>query len=312
MPVSLPTSAGTRETLDLGYPVLNLQKLEDPKVSIHQCAQKYGSQAIRSIFQKLQERSSLPSFEEINLSDNFIGDEGAKFLKEGLSGNTKLKRLLLPRSQVRSAGFQAIGGLIGSLPSLEMLVLSGNIADAEDVCDEFGKGLSMNKSLKSLCLAACRLGDQGVTSLCDGPLKTHSSLSHLSLNYNRLEDAACASIVKMLAVNKTLEYLELCGNSIGPAGAESLVKGLIANKGKLRRLGLGQNSIRLRGAKALCAHFMSSQGQHLEFLDLRHNCVTYPGVVEIRQMLGKPLDDDEHNKGWMLNFGERQLMLNAF
>eukprot|EP00930_Biecheleria_cincta_P067194 TRINITY_DN5362_c0_g1_i1.p1 TRINITY_DN5362_c0_g1~~TRINITY_DN5362_c0_g1_i1.p1 ORF type:complete len:355 (-),score=64.27 TRINITY_DN5362_c0_g1_i1:191-1129(-) len=312
MPVSLPTSAGTRETLDLGYPVLNLQKLEDPKVSIHQCAQKYGSQAIRSIFEKLQERSSLPSFEEINLSDNIIGDEGAKFLQEGLSGNAKLKRLLLPRAQVRSAGFQAIGGLIGSLPSLEMLVLSGNIADAEGVCDEFRKGLSINKSLKSLCLAACRLGDQGVTSLCDGPLKTHSSLSHLSLNYNRLEDAACASIVKMLAVNKTLEYLELCGNSIGPAGAESLVKGLIANKGKLRRLGLGQNSIRLRGAKALCAHFMSSQGQHLEFLDLRHNCVTYPGVVEIRQMLGKPLDDDEHNKGWMLNFGERQLMLNAF
>ena len=31
MPVSLPTSAGTREVLDLGYPHLNLQKLDDPK-----------------------------------------------------------------------------------------------------------------------------------------------------------------------------------------------------------------------------------------------------------------------------------------
>eukprot|EP00930_Biecheleria_cincta_P067201 TRINITY_DN5362_c0_g4_i1.p1 TRINITY_DN5362_c0_g4~~TRINITY_DN5362_c0_g4_i1.p1 ORF type:complete len:317 (-),score=57.50 TRINITY_DN5362_c0_g4_i1:206-1156(-) len=312
MPVSLPTSAGTRETLDMGYPILNLQKLEDPRVSIHACAQKYGSQAIRSIFEKLEERSSPATFEEINLSDNIIGDEGAKFLKDGLSGNGKLKRLILPRTQIRSAGFQAIGGLIGSLPSLEMLVLSGNLADAEGVDDEFSKGLCKNQSLKSLCLAACRLGHQGVATLCDGPLRTHPSLSHVSLNYNRLEDAVCGSIVKMLAVNKTLEYLELCGNSIGPAGAEGLVKGLIANKGKLRRLGLGQNSIRLRGAKALCTHFMSPEGQLLEFLDLRHNCVTYPGVAEIRNMLKKPLEDDEHNKGWMLNLGGRQLMLNAF
>lgn len=312
MPVSLPTSAGTRETLDLGYPVLNLQKLEDPKVSIHACAQKYGSQAIRSIFEKLEERSSAPPFEEINLSDNIIGDEGAKFLKDGLSANGKLKRLLLPRTQIRSAGFQAIGDLVGTLPSLEMLVLSGNLADAEGVDKQFGLGLSKNKSLKSLCLAACRLGDQGVTSLCDGPLKTHPSLSHVSLNYNRLEDKVCASFVKMLAANRTLEYLELCGNSIGPEGAEILVKALIANKGKLRRLGLAQNSMRLQGAKVLCTHFMSSKGESLEFLDLRHNCVTYPGVFEIRQMLKKPLDDDEHNKGWMLNFGERQLMLNAF
>eukprot|EP00930_Biecheleria_cincta_P067202 TRINITY_DN5362_c0_g4_i2.p1 TRINITY_DN5362_c0_g4~~TRINITY_DN5362_c0_g4_i2.p1 ORF type:complete len:338 (-),score=71.63 TRINITY_DN5362_c0_g4_i2:206-1165(-) len=312
MPVSLPTNAGTRETLDLGYPVLNLQKLEDPKVSIHACAQKYGSQAIRSIFEKLAERSSSSVFEEINLSDNIIGDEGAKFLQEGLSGNSKLKRLLLPRTQIRTAGFQSIGSLVGNSPSLEMLVLSGNLGDAAGVDDDFKTGLSKSKSLKSLCLAACRLGDQGVTTLCDGPLKSHASLQHVSLNYNRLEDAVCGSIVKMLAVNKTLEYLELCGNSIGPAGAEGLVKGLIANKGKLRRLGLGQNSIRLRGAKALCTHFMSPEGQLLEFLDLRHNCVTYPGVAEIRNMLKKPLEDDEHNKGWMLNLGGRQLMLNAF
>ena len=34
MPVSLPTSAGTREVLDLGYPLLNLQKLDDPKAGM--------------------------------------------------------------------------------------------------------------------------------------------------------------------------------------------------------------------------------------------------------------------------------------
>ena len=28
-------------------------------------------------------------------------------------------------------------------------------------------------------------------------------------------------------------------------------------------------------------------------------------------MLNKPIDNDETNKGWMINFGTRQLMLNA-
>merc|ERR1719499_173625 len=95
MPVSVPTSGGTREVLDLGYPVLNLQKVDDPKVSIHQCAQKYGSQGIRSIFEKLEERSTKPAFEEINLSDNNIGDEGAMYLAKGLVDNSKLKRLIV-------------------------------------------------------------------------------------------------------------------------------------------------------------------------------------------------------------------------
>jgi len=311
MPVSLPTSSGTREVLDLGYPVLNLQKIDDPKVSLHQCAQKYGSQGIRSIFEKLEERSTKPAFEEINLADNNIGDDGAHYLAQGLVDNTKLKRLLIPRTQIRADGFQSLGQLLGKAPNLEMLVASGNNCDAAGIEGDFSAGLSKNKSLKSICLAACRLGDKGVATLCNGPLKTHPSLEHVSLNYNRLEDAVCKDINKLLAVNQTLSYLELCGNSIGPEGAEQLVSGLIANKGKLRRLGLAQNAIRLRGARALCDHFTSSQGQALEFLDLRHNTVTYKGVVELRNKMGKPLESDEHNKGWMINFGERQLMLNA-
>jgi len=311
MPVSVPTGAGTREVLDVGYPVLNLQKLDNPQVSIHQCAQRYGSQAVRSIFEKLAERNATPVFEELNFSDNYLGDEGAEFLKDGLKGNTTLKRLLMPRSTVRSKGFQSIGELIGSLPALEMLVLSSNLADPAGVAGEFSTGLSKNKSLRSLCLAACRLRDAGVQQLCSGPLTVHPTLEHVSFNYNRLEDEVCSSVCKMLATNTRLRYLELCGNSIGPAGAEELVKGLIANKGNLQKLGLAQNSIMQRGATALCKHFVSEKGQSLEYLDLRHNKVSYYGHVAIREMLKKPIDDDETNKGWMINFGERQLMLNA-
>lgn len=310
MPVSVPTSAGTREGLDIGYPVLNLQKLENPQVSIHACKQKYGSDAVRNIFTKLGERGAPAVFEEINLSDVALGDDGAQFLSDGLSGNTSLKTLLMPRAEVRSTGFQAIGQLLGTLPNLEILVLSGNLGDPASG-GEIDLGLSKNKSLKSICLAACRLQNTGVKKLCDGSLRQHPRLEHISLNYNRLEDEVCASVAQMLAVNSTLEYLELCGNSIGVDGARELLKGLAANAGFLKRLGLAQNNLRLPGSKLMCQYFVSSAGKHLQYLDLRHNITTFQGHLELRKMMNMPYEDDETNKGWMMNFGERQLMLNA-
>eukprot|EP00930_Biecheleria_cincta_P058685 TRINITY_DN44489_c0_g1_i1.p1 TRINITY_DN44489_c0_g1~~TRINITY_DN44489_c0_g1_i1.p1 ORF type:complete len:380 (-),score=70.16 TRINITY_DN44489_c0_g1_i1:34-1173(-) len=311
MAAFVPTSAGTREYVDLGHPVLNLQNNQVPQVSIHACSQKYGADAVRNIFMKLEERQTKSVFEEINLSDTALTDEGAEYLSQGLDGNVSLKTLLLPRSGIRTPGFQSIGKLLATLPNLEMLVLSGNLGDPESVAGEFKSGLSSNTSLKSICLAACRLGNKGVQELCEGPLRSHPQLEHISLNYNRLEDDVCSSVSKMMAINKTLEYLELCGNSIGAAGAKELVSGLIANGGKLRRLGLAQNNLRFEGSKSMCEHFMSTAGESLVYLDLRHNITTYQGHIELRKMLKKPYDDDATNKGWMISFGERQLMLNA-
>ena len=46
-----------------------------------------------------------------------------------------------------------------------MLVLSSNLADPAGVEGSFTTGLAKNKSLKSLCLAACRLQNKGPTAL---------------------------------------------------------------------------------------------------------------------------------------------------
>ena len=56
-----------------------------------------------------------------------------------------------------------------------MLILSSNLADPAGVEGSFATGLAKNKSLKSLCLAACRLQNKGVGQLCAGPLATHPS-----------------------------------------------------------------------------------------------------------------------------------------
>lgn len=314
-PISISTALGAREVLDIGLSELNLQKIDNPQASLHQCAQRYGAQAIRSIFEKLDLKDKVLNVEELNLSDNNIGDEGADLLLKGLTSTTtsgeqvgkNLKVLLMPRTRMGPKGMQAMGELIGASQRLENVILSGNISDAEGVDGRFCAGLSKNTSVKSLCLAACRLGDAGVALLSEGPLKSHPALEHVSLQYNRLEAAAAKSLANMLAVNQALRFLDLSGNSIGPEGSIELVEGLKKNKGRLQRLSVSTNEIKLAGAKAFCQHFMSPEGQSLEFLDLRHNAVPYQGMVQLRKELGRPMDGPEC---WMLLFGERQLFLN--
>jgi len=314
-PVSVPTALGNREVIDVGVSVLNLQKIDNPQASLHQCASRYGAQTIRSVFEKLELKDSVSKFEELNLSDNNIGDEGAEYLLKGLTSTTKdgkqvgenLKVLLLPRARMGTRGVKAIGSLIGASKSLENVILSSNICDAEGVEGEFCSGLAANKSIKSLCLAACRLGDRGACALADGPLRSHPQLEHISLTFNRLEFNAARSLAGMLAVNQALRYLDISGNTIGTEGALVLVEGLKKNKGRLQKLSVSQNEIKFVGAEAFCKLFMSPEGKSLNFLDLRHNLVPYKGMEDLRKALGKPLTGPE---GWMLVFGDRQILLN--
>lgn len=312
-PVGIPTTLGTREVVDVASPTLNWQKLDNPQVSIWNCSLKYGPQAIRSLFEKLQEKGLESTYEEINLSDNKIEDEGAKYLEEGLGGNKSLKTLLLPRASIGAKGVAAVGRLLGKCTSVETAILSGNICDAEGVKGDFCEGLSKNKSLQSLYLGAMRLGSEGAVQIFEGPLMVHPKLQHISLTYNRLDASCVEPINRALAKNKTLRYLDLCGNDLGADGAVKLVEGLKANGNKLQKLGLAQNLIRLKGTTAIATHFVSKNGKSLDYCDLRHNQTTFRGVEELRKVLGKePLD--QAKEGWMMLFDDnsRQLLINAF
>merc|ERR1712178_86350 len=166
----------------------------------------------------------------------------------GLMGNTSLKKLYLARCDMKSESYKYMGKLIGDCPSLEEVVLSSNFADL-GLKGEFCEGLQKNKTLRSLYLGVCRLSNEGIRPLCQGPLKVHPALEHLSLTYNRLEAPCVKYLNEALAANKALKYLDLSGNSLGPEGAEELVTGLKANKGNLQKLSLAQNVIKLSGCR---------------------------------------------------------------
>jgi len=266
-------------------------------------------QLIRAIFEKLEVRGLKSNFEEINLCDNKIGDEGAKYLADGLTGNKALKKLYLARCDMGAESFEHMGRLLADAPALEDLVLSHNACDKDGLEGAFCDGLHKNKTLKSLYLGVLRLGNEGIKPLCEAPLRVHPSLQHLSLTYNRIDAAGVNYLNAVLKVNKALKYLDLSGNSLGPDGAAALVSGLKMNKG-LQKLSVAQNMIRFEGAKALGQFFVSAEGKRFEFMDLRHNSVTFKGYIEMGKLLGRP-DASEEIGAWLWLFGSRQLFISA-
>jgi len=245
---------------------------------------------------------------EINLNDNKIGDEGAKFLADGLAGNGAIKKLYLARCEMGAEGFKDMGRLLADAPGLEEVLLSNNACDKDGLKGAFCDGLSKNKNLKSLYLGVLRLGNEGIKPLCAGPLKAHPSLQHLSLTYNRIDLEGVVHLNAALASNTVLSYLDLSGNSLGPEGAVELVTGLKSNK-SLKKLSVAQNVIRFEGAQALATFFTSADGQRFEFLDLRHNSITYKGFNDLRKALNRP--GDEEPGAWLMLYGTRQLFVNA-
>jgi len=214
---------------------------------------------------------------------------------------------------MKADGFKYMGKLLGDSPSLEEIILSSNFCD-NGLKGEFCEGLAKNTKLRSLYLGVCRLGNEGVRPLCQGPLKSHPALEHLSLTYNRLGPDSVKYLNEALKSNTALKYLDLSGNSLGPEGASELVTGLKANKGHLEKLSLAQNEIRHKGCKAVTMFFLSKEGQKMEFCDLRHNLITYKLMVELRNEIGRPLPGDNekaNEEGWLLLFDGRQLFLNA-
>jgi len=311
LPVSVPTSLGARTVVDIGADTLDIQRLENPQANLHNCATRYGEQFVRSVFDKLDEKSKESCFEKINLSDNLIGDDGAKWLEAGLAHNESLKTLMLPRCGITPVGFKAIGNLVGNSPNIETLIMSSNISDEEGVKGEFCAGLAKNRSLKSLYLAVCRLGEKGLACVTQGPLRDHPTLEHISFEYNRLEVECAPYLSKMLATNQVLQYLDVCGNSLGPEGAEEIAKGLKENRGRLKKLGIAQNAIKLKGCETLTKFFLSPEGQNMDYMDIRHNRTGYHDWNYLVELMSDKMDPE--SGGWIFLFNgcTRQLFANG-
>ncbi|XP_076133115.1 NACHT, LRR and PYD domains-containing protein 12-like [Alosa pseudoharengus] len=142
------------------------------------------------------------SLQQLDLSDNDLGDFGVQLLSKGLSSsNCKIQTLRLADCKLTDRSCEIVASVLQSPNSLQQLDLSDN--DLGDLGVQLlSKGLSSsNCKIQTLRLSDCLISEKGCGFLVSTPFPSH--LKELDLNYNypgesgltllsaRLEDPVC-------------------------------------------------------------------------------------------------------------------------
>ena len=191
------------------------------------------------------------SVKTLKLSDNPLGDEGAKALAEMLGGNgaessgtvsTALEHVDLSWCSIGPVGAQHLAQALHVNTSVKTLKLSGNL-----LRDEGAKALAemlggngaessgtVNTTLEHVDLSSCDIGHVGAQHLAQA-LCVNTSVKTLKLSRNLLGAKALAEMLggngaeSSGIVNTTLEHVGLSWCRIGPVGAQHLAQALCVN-----------------------------------------------------------------------------------
>ncbi|XP_029901152.1 leucine-rich repeat-containing protein 74A isoform X2 [Myripristis murdjan] len=212
----------------------------------------------------------------LELADNYLLAEGAKYIVEMLRANFSIQYLDLSSNHLQSAGAEYMAKMLRENISIKSLKLSGNgfteddakfFADAlasndrikeldlshNEFCgrggEHLGQMLANNEGLEALDLSWNHLRMKGAVAFCAG-LKVNMTLKHLDLSWNGFGNEGALALGEALKFNNTLVHLDLCNNRITNEGVGMLCRGLEAND-TLRVLLLAYNSLTVEGALAL-------------------------------------------------------------
>ncbi|XP_054423580.1 leucine-rich repeat-containing protein 74A [Pteronotus mesoamericanus] len=192
-----------------------------------------GFEGARIISQFLQKNSS--SLLKLQLSGNNFKDESAEMLCMALSANYRIKEVDLSHNQFSDKG----GELLGQMLALNVGLLSLNLSwnhfysrAAVALCS----GLRANVTLKKLDLSMNGFGNEGASALGE-VLRFNSSLAYLDVSSNNISNEGVSKISRGLEFNESLTVLKLFLNQISTDGATFLILSIKRNpKSKMEKL----------------------------------------------------------------------------
>ncbi|XP_069461464.1 NACHT, LRR and PYD domains-containing protein 3-like isoform X2 [Ambystoma mexicanum] len=243
------TELGMRELCEgLKQPGCKIQKLEMCNCSLtgSSCAD------LASVL------STNPSLTELILADNPLEDSGVAQLCQGLQH---------PRCQLQKL-------------ELDECSLKGSC------CADLAAALTRNPSLTDLGLRDNKLGDTGMSQLCEGLKHPDCRIQTLDLCCCSLTHSCCADLASVLRASSGLSELNLTGNDLGDAGVTQLCYGLKHPGCKIQILRLTTCSL----AGPCCTDLSSvlAMSPALTELCLGNNELGDPGVIQLCQGLRHP------------------------
>lgn len=116
------------------------------------------------------------------------------------------------------------------------------------------------------------------------PVRIHDTLTYLSLRYCGLNDLSISTLCESFKFNKSIETIDLEGNSITSEGAHALALVIDANT-PLKSLTLKENQLGEEGITSLAIVLGSGTNTNLQHLDLANNKINAKGAIEYANAL---------------------------
>lgn len=233
----LPVSASPTHLLHAS-PLLTTPPML-PGLALPSLAQAGTLRTVAQRGQRVSEFSAVAAnHATVRLSKRGLTPADAEDLVLALDRNTSLVLLDLSHNFISDQGCQPLGKLLSRLGTLESLSLESNSIHPVGAIS-LSDHLMHNTTLRTLHLGANYIGPSGIAAL--GPAVAMSHLTELSLRDNFLtEKGAMALAVAIRGRSGTLIDLDLSGNYIGSEGALAILPALPTS---LRRLSLSKNMI---------------------------------------------------------------------
>lgn len=159
---------------------------------------------------------------------------------------------------------------------------------------ELIEALSNNKSLKSLSLDFCHIGDENAETLIS-KLVNIPHLAELHLDGNDISTKGSKALATLLRQSQTLVNVSLLENNINSEDCQNIAEALKVNL-TLTKLGLCANRIDDIGAFAL-ADILKNGAAPLTYLDVTANPMNEAGLNALKEALKDNKNDVELDTG---------------
>ena len=227
-------------------------------------------------------QSEETALQQLDVSNNSIGDRGATVLAEMLKKNSTLQQLDVSRNSIHSGGATALAEMLKENRTLQQLDVSGN-SIGDEGATTLAIMLKKNSTLQQLDVGSNSIGDRGATELAK-MLKVNRMLQKLDVSFNSIHDGGATALAETLTRgNRMLQQLDICCNCIGERGGMALAEMLKENR-TLQQLDVSTNSIGSAGATAL-AEILKKENRMLQQLNISFNSIGDGGATELAKML---------------------------
>ncbi|MDR3542532.1 MAG: hypothetical protein P4L69_16460 [Desulfosporosinus sp.] len=192
----------------------------------------------------------------------------------------KLEELCLSGNEIGPEGAQKIAELVARSPYLRHLNLSSNPIGETAV----GSLVECASSMQELDISNCELCERGGVLLITSP--AYPALTALKMSNNRMDNLSAGAIVQSLLLpgGRTLKELDMSKNYIKETGALELAKGL-ANAYALQSINMTGNQLGIFGSAKVLDALATASTAPMHIIDFRRCYVGDDGGEAVGKLI---------------------------